>query len=105
MIMHAGEILRRRGLLSDEQLADSRDSDAASIVEAAIEKGFVDERIALERRLIDFGFAKINELQTDFLGKVRICNTSVLLKDFEDFSVEAIQIHLLHCIYCCRGDY
>ena len=41
MIMHAGEILKRRGLLSDEQLQESRNSDASSVVQAAIALGYV----------------------------------------------------------------
>ena len=48
MIMHAGEILRRRGLLTTEQLDASRASDGPSIVQSAIELGYIKERDALE---------------------------------------------------------
>ena len=48
MIMHAGEILRQRGLLNEEQLRQSRSSDAPSVVDAAIALGYVNERQALE---------------------------------------------------------
>ncbi|MEO1529139.1 MAG: ATPase, T2SS/T4P/T4SS family [Planctomycetota bacterium] len=65
MIMHAGEILRRRGLLSDEQLADSRESDAANVVDAAVEKGFVDERIALEALAEEVGLEFVDLRDTE----------------------------------------
>ena len=65
MIMHAGEILRRRGLLSDEQLADSRDSDATNIVDAAVEKGFVEERIALEALAEEVGLEFVDLRDTE----------------------------------------
>ena len=48
MIMHAGEILKRRGLLTDEQLSNSRSTESPSVVQAAIELGYVSERDALE---------------------------------------------------------
>ncbi|MEL6107288.1 MAG: ATPase, T2SS/T4P/T4SS family, partial [Planctomycetota bacterium] len=70
MIMHAGEILRRRGLLSDEQLADSRQSDATNIIDAAVEKGFVDERIALEALAEEVGldFVDLRDTEIDTLA-------------------------------------
>ena len=48
MIMHAGEILKRRGLLNEEQLSQSRDRDATGVIQAAIALGFVEEREALQ---------------------------------------------------------
>jgi len=48
MIMHAGEILKRRGLISEEQLAQSRSSDSNSVVQAAISLGYVEESDALK---------------------------------------------------------
>jgi general secretion pathway protein E/type IV pilus assembly protein PilB len=67
MIMHAGEILRRRGLLSDEQLADSRNGDAGDVVQSAVEKGFVDERVALEALAEEAGleFVDLRETEVD----------------------------------------
>ena len=67
MIMHAGEILRRRGLLSDEQLADSRNGEAGDIVQSAVEKGFVDEREALEALAEEVGleFVDLRETEVD----------------------------------------
>ncbi|KAA5543121.1 type II/IV secretion system protein [Roseiconus nitratireducens] len=67
MIMHAGEILRRRGLLSDQQLADSRETDSSSVVQAAIEKGFIDEREALEALAEEVGleFVDLRETEVD----------------------------------------
>jgi len=67
MIMHAGEILRRRGLLSDQQLADSRNGDVGDIVQTAVEKGFVDERKALEALAEEAGleFVDLRETEVD----------------------------------------
>jgi general secretion pathway protein E/type IV pilus assembly protein PilB len=67
MIMHAGEILRRRGLLSDKQLADSRAADSPNVVQSAIEKGFVDEREALQALADEVGleFIDLREAEID----------------------------------------
>lgn len=67
MIMHAGEILRRRGLLSEEQLADSRALDGGDVVQAAVDKGFVDEREALEALAEEVGldFIDLREAEVD----------------------------------------
>lgn len=47
MIMHAGEILQRRGLLTSEQLQQSRNGDATAVVENAVTLGYVSARDAL----------------------------------------------------------
>ena len=39
MIMHAGEILRRRGLLTAEQLTQSMSDDNGSVIQSAINLG------------------------------------------------------------------
>ncbi|MGI9472320.1 MAG: GspE/PulE family protein, partial [Rubripirellula sp.] len=65
MIMHAGEILRRRGLLSDEQLEQSRSSDATSVVQAAITLGYVDECDALQALAEEVGLDYVDLRETD----------------------------------------
>ena len=65
MIMHAGEILKRRGLLSDEQLKQSRSSDATSVVQAAISLGYVDERDALKALAEEVGLDYVDLRATD----------------------------------------
>ena len=47
MIMHAGEILKRRGLINQKQLEDSGGGDYPNVVQAAISLGYVSERDAL----------------------------------------------------------
>ncbi|WP_145417851.1 ATPase, T2SS/T4P/T4SS family [Planctomycetes bacterium K23_9] len=47
MIMHAGDILRRRGLLTDEQLEASRNNDSVNVIQSAVELGYVQEADAL----------------------------------------------------------
>lgn len=47
MIMHAGEILQRRGLLTSEQLQQSRNGDASAVVDNAVSLGYVSARDAL----------------------------------------------------------
>ncbi len=65
MIMHAGEILKRRGLLSEEQLKQSRISDATSVVQAAISLGYVEERDALQALAEEVGLDYIDLRETD----------------------------------------
>ncbi|MEM8668791.1 MAG: ATPase, T2SS/T4P/T4SS family [Planctomycetota bacterium] len=65
MIMHAGEILKRRGLISDEQLEQSRASDATSIVQAAISLGYVDEGDALRALAEEVGLEYVDLRETD----------------------------------------
>ena len=65
MIMHAGEILRRRGLLSEEQLEQSRASDSPSIVQAAISLGYVEEGDALRALAEEVGLDFIDLRETD----------------------------------------
>ena len=65
MIMHAGEILKRRGLLSDEQLEQSRSSDATSVVQAAITLGYVEERDALHALAEEVGLDYVDLRETD----------------------------------------
>ncbi|WP_047812866.1 GspE/PulE family protein [Rhodopirellula islandica] len=47
MIMHAGEILQRRGLLTSQQLEQSRNGDPQSVVDNAVTLGYVSARDAL----------------------------------------------------------
>lgn len=65
MIMHAGEILRRRGLLSEEQLKEARGSDASSVVQGAISLGFVDEKEALKALAEEVGLDYVDLRETD----------------------------------------
>ncbi|MGB0598595.1 MAG: GspE/PulE family protein [Rubripirellula sp.] len=65
MIMHAGEILRRRGLLSEEQLEQSRSSDATSVVQAAISLGYVEEGAALRALADEVGLDYVDLRETD----------------------------------------
>jgi general secretion pathway protein E len=65
MIMHAGEILKRRGLLSEEQLQESRNSDASSVVQAAIALGYVEERDALQALAEEVGLDYVDLRETD----------------------------------------
>ncbi|MCH1495537.1 MAG: Flp pilus assembly complex ATPase component TadA [Rubripirellula sp.] len=65
MIMHAGEILKRRGLLSDEQLTQSRDQDASGVIQAAISLGFVEEREALQALAEEVGLDYVDLRETD----------------------------------------
>ena len=48
MIMHAGDILRRRGLIDDAQLEASRGDDPTNLIQNAVSKGFIEERVALQ---------------------------------------------------------
>ncbi len=65
MIIHAGEILRRRGLISDEQLAQSQSDDSSSVVSAAIKLGYVEERQALAAIAEEVGLEFIDLRQAD----------------------------------------
>ena len=65
MIMHAGEILRRRGLLSDEQLEQSQSSDAPSVIQAAVALGFVKESDALMALAEEIGLDYVDLRETD----------------------------------------
>ncbi|MDE0864322.1 MAG: ATPase, T2SS/T4P/T4SS family [Rubripirellula sp.] len=65
MIMHAGEILRRRGLLSDEQLEQSRNSDSKSVVQAAITLGYIEESDALKALAEEVGLEYVDLRETD----------------------------------------
>ncbi len=65
MIMHAGEILKRRGLLSDEQLRESRNHDATSVVQAAISLGYVNERVALRALAEEVGLDYVDLREVD----------------------------------------
>ncbi|MDG2380806.1 MAG: ATPase, T2SS/T4P/T4SS family [Pirellulaceae bacterium] len=67
--MEAGEILLRRGLLSDQQLNLSRDAqnNGSSVVDTAVEMGFVTEEQALRALGSEVGidFIDINEEEID----------------------------------------
>jgi general secretion pathway protein E/type IV pilus assembly protein PilB len=60
MIMHAGEILRRRGLLTDEQLESSRSNDSVNVIQSAVDLGFVQERDALAALAEEVGLKYID---------------------------------------------
>jgi len=65
--MEAGEILLQRGLLDVKQLALSRvgHQDGASLVESAVEKGFVKEEEALRALAEEVGLDYIDLAETD----------------------------------------
>jgi general secretion pathway protein E/type IV pilus assembly protein PilB len=65
MLIHAADILRRRGLISDEQLAQSRTADNESDVQAAIKLGYVDERSALTAIADELGLQFIDLRQAE----------------------------------------
>ena len=65
MIMHAGEILKRRGLISEEQLAQSRSSDSNSVVQAAISLGYVEESDALKALAEEVGLEYVDLRETE----------------------------------------
>ena len=65
MIMHAGEILKRRGLISEEQLAQSRTSDSNSVVQAAITLGYVEEADALKALAEEVGLEYVDLRETE----------------------------------------
>ena len=65
MIMHAGEILKRRGLISEEQLAQSRTSDSNSVVQAAITLGYVEEAEALKALAEEVGLEYVDLRETE----------------------------------------
>ncbi len=65
MIMHAGEILKRRGLISEEQLAQSRSSDSNSVVQAAISLGYVEEADALKALAEEVGLDYVDLRETE----------------------------------------
>ncbi len=65
MIVHAGEILRRRGLISDDQLAQSQSDDSSNVVASAIKLGYVDERKALAAIAEEVGLEFIDLREAD----------------------------------------
>lgn len=67
MIMHAGEILRRRGLLSDEQLRQSLSDDSGGVIQSAVNLGYVDEAVALQALAEEAGleFVDLREYEVD----------------------------------------
>src|SRR6056297_1307707 len=65
MIMHAGEILKRKGLLTDEQLSQSQIADSPSIVQAAIALGYVGERDALRALAEEVGLDYLDLREVD----------------------------------------
>ena len=67
MIMHAGEILRRRGLLTAEQLTQSMSDDNGSVIQSAINLGYVDEVVALQALAEEAGldYVDLREYEVD----------------------------------------
>ncbi|MEM8910845.1 MAG: ATPase, T2SS/T4P/T4SS family [Planctomycetota bacterium] len=65
MIMHAGDILQRRGLLTPQQLEQSRNGDPGSVVDNAVSLGFVDAPDALEAIADEVGLRFVDLRTTD----------------------------------------
>ncbi len=67
MIMHAGEILKRRGLINQQQLDESRGGEYPNVVQAAISLGYVSERDALQALAEEVGldFVDLRETEID----------------------------------------
>jgi general secretion pathway protein E/type IV pilus assembly protein PilB len=89
MIMEAGEILKRRGLLTDDQLQASRRTDSPNIVSSAVSLGYVDERDALTALAEELGleYIDLRENETD-------------LKALAGFPQKLIYRHSLFPIRC-----
>tara|TARA_R110002049_G_scaffold2750_2_gene21592 strand:- start:430021 stop:431715 length:1695 start_codon:yes stop_codon:yes gene_type:complete len=94
MIMHAGEILKRRGLLSDEQLTQSRAADAPTVVQAAVDLGYVQEADALRAiaeevglDYIDLREAEIDLAALEGFPQKLIYRQSLFPIRFEDDSI------------------
>ncbi|QDT04751.1 Type II secretion system protein E [Rubripirellula lacrimiformis] len=67
MTMHAGEILKRRGLLTAEQLSQSQTSDSGGVLQSAVSLGYVDELDALRALADEVGldFVDLREVDVD----------------------------------------
>ena len=67
MIMHAGEILVRRGLLTDDQLRQSLLDDGGGVIQSAVNLGYVDESEALKALAEESGldFVDLREFDVD----------------------------------------
>ncbi len=72
MIMHAGEILRRRGLLTAEQLRQSMSDDNGSVIQSAVNLGYIDEVAALQALAEEAGldYVDLREYEVD-LGALK----------------------------------
>lgn len=67
MIMEAGEILRKRGLLTDDQLHQTLVKGSAGVIQSAVELGYVDERDALQALAEEVGleYIDLREVEVD----------------------------------------
>lgn len=67
MIMHAGEILLRRGLLTDDQLRQSLLDDGGGVIQSAVALGYVNEAEALKAVAEESGldFVDLREYNVD----------------------------------------
>ncbi len=67
MIMHAGEILIRRGLLTDEQLRQSLLDDGGGVIQSAVNLGYVNEVDALKALAEESGldYVDLREYEVD----------------------------------------
>ena len=92
MIMEAGEILRKRGLLTEDQLTASRRSDAQNIVTSAVSLGYVNEGEALS--------ALADELGLDFID---LREADIDLKTLSGFPQKLIYRHSLFPIRIVDG--
>jgi len=65
--MHAGEILVRRGLLTDDQLRQSLLDDGGGVIQSAVNLGYVDESEALKALAEESGldFVDLREFDVD----------------------------------------
>lgn len=67
MIMHAGEILLRRGLLTDDQLRQTLLDDGGGVIQSAVSLGYVNEAEALKAVAEESGleFVDLREYDVD----------------------------------------
>jgi general secretion pathway protein E/type IV pilus assembly protein PilB len=67
MIIHAAEILRRRGLLSEDQIRQSMADDGGGVIQSAVKMGYVDEAVALQALADEAGleFVDLREYKVD----------------------------------------
>jgi general secretion pathway protein E/type IV pilus assembly protein PilB len=63
--MQAGLILKRRGLLSDDQLQQSLQSNSAGVLQAAVSLGYVSEEVALQTLAEEIGLDYVDLRTSD----------------------------------------
>ena len=92
--MQAGLILKRRGLLSEDQLQQSKQTDPADVVQAAISLGYLQEQDALKALADEVGlqFVDLRSIDVDLAAlqnfpQKLIYRNSLFPLGFEDDSV------------------